>query len=64
MILISGGGFSFVLMNYGDCVAISFPVEVKQISQDITGFKLYSVRALYIFITFYFLDFNRLDMTL
>ncbi|XP_021336093.1 sushi, nidogen and EGF-like domain-containing protein 1 [Danio rerio] len=27
VVLISGGGFSFILMNYGDCAAISYPVE-------------------------------------
>ncbi|XP_009305186.1 uncharacterized protein isoform X1 [Danio rerio] len=26
-VLISGGGLSFILMNYGDCAAITFPVE-------------------------------------
>ncbi len=45
VVLISGGGFSFILMNYGDCVAISFPVEVKQISQDrnsfVNGLRVY-----------------------
>ncbi|XP_048026142.1 sushi, nidogen and EGF-like domain-containing protein 1 [Megalobrama amblycephala] len=27
VVLISGGGFSFILMNYGDCAEISSPVE-------------------------------------
>ncbi|XP_056324997.1 uncharacterized protein LOC130238115 [Danio aesculapii] len=27
VVLISGGGFSFILMNYGDCAAITYPVE-------------------------------------
>ncbi|XDV44107.1 hypothetical protein PO909_012446 [Leuciscus waleckii] len=27
VVLISGGDFSFILMNYGDCAGIQFPVE-------------------------------------
>ncbi|XP_058650161.1 uncharacterized protein LOC131551331 isoform X2 [Onychostoma macrolepis] len=38
VVLISGGGFSFILMNYGDCVAISSPVEAGYDTVNSTDF--------------------------
>ncbi|XP_043081293.1 uncharacterized protein LOC122329157 [Puntigrus tetrazona] len=37
-VLISGGGFSFILINYGNCAAVSFPAEAGYDTINSTDF--------------------------
>ncbi|XP_067226379.1 mucin-like protein [Chanodichthys erythropterus] len=50
VVLISGGGFSFILMNYGDCAGISSPVEAGFDTINSTDYYLihYSTNGSYI----------------